>query len=411
MGAETKGKILMVLNEHYPSDIRVLKETRALIPSGYDITLLCLRRKDEKQEERVDDIHVIRVDGGNVKWKKGIFDILIAVFKIHPVFRSKIKEIVSAEKFDLIHVHDLPLFFTAKSAGKKYVKNILIDFHENYPDALSVWFKWRKNLIIRLKNNLFFNYPRWKKFESLAAQGADYVVAVVEEMKERLVAQADVPEDKITIVSNVEGKDFLDQTVDPEIFKEYEGKFIISYTGNVGPHRGVDTLIKSMAYLKEFDDILLLVIGNCSDDNRQYLESLVEENQLHGKVELWGYRPFHQFYSFMSMSDVNVIPHNKSGHTDHTVPHKLFQAMMVAKPVLVSSCKPLKRIVEKYQCGLVFEAENPKDASEQIIKLYKDKEQYDTMAQNGYAATIDGDLNWEYEGKALIALYDKILDS
>lgn len=398
----------MLLNEHYPSDIRVLKESRTLIENGYDITLMCLARNGEEQKETVDGMNVIRLKGSETKQKKGILDILIAVFRINPLFLRALNEYLRKDQFSIIHVHDLPLFFTAQKAAKAEVK-VVLDFHENYPDALSVWFKWRKNFLIRLKNKIFFGYKRWHKMELDAAMSCDCLITVVHEMKDRLQREAQVPEEKISIVSNMEGKDFLEQSVDESIFKHYEGKFIVAYTGNVGPHRGVDTLVKSMIYLKDQGDIILLVIGSCSLDTQHHLERLIKENRLEGKVELWGYRPFNQFFSFMNMASVNVIPHNKTGHTDHTIPHKLYQAMMVGRPVLVSSCKPLKRVVETNQSGLVFLAGDSKDLSDKILTLYEDKVQYQALAENGRKATVEGYLNWEKEQQKLLELYDKLL--
>ncbi|MCV9385711.1 glycosyltransferase family 4 protein [Reichenbachiella ulvae] len=395
-------KILMLLNEPYPTDIRVLKESRSLLEAEFEITLCCLARKDEKLEEEVGGVRVLRLKGSESTAKKGLLDMYLSMTRINPLFSRFLKNLFSKETFDFVHVHDLPLFFTARSVSPVPV---FLDLHENYPDALSVWFKWRKNPLIRLKNRMFFNYPHWQKFEQDAVKEADHVIAVVDEMKERLLDQTGLESDKITVVSNMEDRYFLEQEVDPQVFEKYKGRFIVSYTGNVGPHRGVDTLVKSMAFLKDHEDIVVLIIGNCSDDTRSYLESLVEENGLQGRVELWGYRPFHQFYSFMNMSDVNIIPHNKSGHTDHTIPHKLFQAMMVGKPVIVSSCKPLKRTVELSKAGLVFEAENAEDLSKQILRLYQETELYKELGVNAKKATIDGDMNWENEGRKLVELY------
>ena len=109
----------------------------------------------------------------------------------------------------------------------------------------------------------------------------------------------------------------------------------------------------------------------------------------------------------MNFADVNVIPHRMNNHTDNTVPHKLFQGMMTQKPVLVSSCKPLKRVIENTHAGLVFEADNPKDFAEQVLKFYHNRDLIQTLGMNGYKATVDGDLNWDYDKQNLINIYRK----
>lgn len=112
----------------------------------------------------------------------------------------------------------------------------------------------------------------------------------------------------------------------------------------------------------------------------------------------------------MHLADVNVIPHQSNGHTDNTVPHKLFQGMMAARPLLVSSSAPLKRLVEEHKAGIIFSAGDPKDFAKKAIELYKNKEQASILGQNGKKASMDGQLNWETTQKSLIQLYNSLFN-
>ena len=139
------------------------------------------------------------------------------------------------------------------------------------------------------------------------------------------------------------------------------------------------------------------------------LYALVERLQLKN-VHFLGYQPFSKFYSYMHLAAVNVIPHQSNGHTDNTVPHKLFQGMMAAKPLLVSSSAPLKRLVNQHQAGLVFSAGNPKDFADKALALYKNNELQNQLGENGRKASMDGQLNWETTQRALIQLYNSLLN-
>src|SRR5690606_16054350 len=113
------------------------------------------------------------------------------------------------------------------------------------------------------------------------------------------------------------------------------------------------------------------VVGFGSAAVMNSLHSLVAELGL-TNVHFIGYQPFRKFYSYMSQASVNVIPHQSNGHTDNTIPHKLFQGMMAGKPLLVSSSAPLKRVVEACGSGLVFEAGNPQDFADKVKQLAAD---------------------------------------
>ena len=83
------------------------------------------------------------------------------------IFYRKLIKLHQEINFDIIHVHDLPLSKTIRIAAKKLNIPYVIDLHENYADAMKIWFKWRTNKIVRLKNHIFFNYKKWNNYERL----------------------------------------------------------------------------------------------------------------------------------------------------------------------------------------------------------------------------------------------------
>jgi glycosyltransferase involved in cell wall biosynthesis len=397
----------MLLNAPYPADIRVKKESDALIRAGFEVHLLCLRKRDQNQLEKFEGIHVHRIDAGKNNYQLAFWDVIMSVSFIHPKFKRAAKYIVEKEQIAIVHVHDLPLAGTALSLKQNNSLKVVLDMHENYPEALRTWFKWKKNPIVRLKNSLFMNPEHWTKLEQIACKNCDRVIAVVEEMKERVVKEHQVEPEKIVVVTNTEDQDFIKQKIDHSVYESLKGKFILTYSGGIGPHRGVDTAIRGMQHLQENKNIQLAIVGFGSPSVMNSLKSLVDQLGL-DNVHFFGYQPFSKFYSYMSLADVNVIPHQSNGHTDNTVPHKLFQGMMAGKPLLVSSCAPLKRITEACASGVVFEAGDAKDFADKVNKLYADKTLREQLGGNGTKATIDGKLNWETTQHTLIDLYNTI---
>lgn len=401
-------KIGMLLNAPYPSDLRVKKEASALIDAGFSIYLLCLRRNDEKYEDEVDGINITRIDAGKSNFELAFWDILMSATTLHPRFKASIREWVTKNSLQLLHIHDLPLVGTALSLKGTLNLPVIADFHENYPEALKAWFEWKKNPIARLKNYLFMNPLRWTKIERHAVLKSDHVIAVVDEMKNRLVKDYNAPANKITIVTNTEEHDFVNQKEDPEVYAAYSGKFIVTYSGNIGPHRGVDTVIEAMQYLKEYP-IVLVIVGSGNTQVMTNLKQMSEALGVKQNVHFLGRQPFSKFYSFMKFANVNVIPHKSNGHTDNTVPHKLFQAMMVGKPVLVSSSAPLKRIITETMAGVIFKASDSKDCSQKILELFNDEQLRNKLGNNGINATLKGNMNWEHTKETLVDLYRSLI--
>lgn len=398
----------MLLNAPYPSDVRIKKETDALLAGGFNVCLLCLRRSGEKKEERINGLVIKRVYGGQNNVQLAFWDVIMASTFVHPVFRNVMPHWIHENSITALHVHDLPLAGTALAMRKKFNIPVVLDFHENYPEALRVWFKWKKNPLAQLKNKIYMNAERWTKLEKRAARECNHVIAVVDEMKQRLLTDYSLAPDKVTVVSNTEDKAFITQSLDAGIYKEFVDKFIITYSGNIGPHRGVDTVIEAMSFLKDYPKIIFVVVGSGSDPVMAFLKKAAIQHGVQNQVFFLGRQPFDKFHSYMHFADANIIPHKSNLHTDNTVPHKLFQAMMVGKPIIVSSCAPLKRIVNLTRSGVIFEADNVNSLAEKIKILYADKAMQKQLGENGLKASLEGILNWEYEQKKLVSLYSTL---
>lgn len=396
----------MLLNAPYPADIRVKKETDALIQAGFKVYLLCLRKKGESTNDEIGGLQITRIDAGKNNYQLAFWDIVMSIRFIHPKFKKAAIRLLKNEDISTIHIHDLPLAGTALSIKKESDIKVVVDLHENYPEALKTWFKWKKNPIVKIKNALFMNPSRWTEFEKKACIEADHIVAVVEEMKDRLISDYSISNDKITVVTNTEDKTFVNQTLDLKVYKDLPAGFIITYSGGIGPHRGVDVAIKGMALLQHLP-IQLAIVGFGSPSVMNSLKELVRNLGL-SNVYFLGFQPFSKFYSYMHLADANVIPHQSNGHTDNTVPHKLFQGMMAQKPLIVSTCTPLKRYIETYNCGVVFNADDAKDFANEVDKLFRNKSLQVQLSENGYNASVLGELNWETSQKKLIGLYKQL---
>jgi glycosyltransferase involved in cell wall biosynthesis len=405
-------RMVMFLNASFPPDIRVEKEAQAL-QGKFEVSVVCAKKVGELDYEEIDGLRVFRIDSPALDQKKqmAFWDAYASIRFVHPKFYKEGLRVATEIGADAIHIHDLPLARTGAKVAKKLGVPVVLDLHENYPEALKTWFKWRKNPVVRLKNALFFSYKRWLRYEKSAISEVDHVIAVVKEMKNRLVEIHNVMPESIEVISNLEPKTFVTENVlDSELMNCYKGKFVISYIGGLGPHRGLDVMIEGTKYLKgKIDNLLILVVGSGSAAVIDNLKRISAENDLQDVVQFAGHQPKSSVCTYMSLSSINVVPHHSTTHTDNTVPHKLFQIMMTKKPLLVSSSRPLKRVVEETSSGLVFEAGNPQDFADKVMELYNDPSLGDRLGNNGYQETMNGSLNWEVEASKLNLFYQNVV--
>ncbi len=376
--------ILMLLRSTFPPDIRIEKEMDTL--KEHCIYLLCMGEKNAPKVEKFKTAKLLRFVPLNALRK--LNDIVLYRYNFDCLFFLGLRKAAREIKgIDVIHVHDLLLANTAIRFAKKRKIKVVLDLHENYPEGLQCWQSWDTSFLAKLKQKIFFNYKRWCKFEKKAVDECDHIIAVVEEMKQFLITKHQISDEKITVFSNTEPESFSEQQLDQGIISQYENQFIVSYIGGIGPHRGLDTAIEGMAYIKE--DIKLLIVGGATEKVRGHLEKLVDKHQVSQKVEFVGKVPFDQVSSYIALSKICIVPHKDNPHTSNTIPHKLFQYMLLKKPVLVSSCKPLKRVVLETSSGAVFEAGSAKGFSESLNHLYKNSEKLNELGQNAFRSVTD----------------------
>ncbi len=402
----------MVLDASFPPDIRVEKEALTLINSNlYEVYLICLKKKNEEALSNYKGLNVIRIKSPAMdqKVKKGILDAFFSINNVHYIFYRQLLKLYQEINFDIIHVHDLPLSKTVRKVAKKINIPYVIDLHENYAEALKIWFKWRTNKIIRLKNMIFFNYRKWNKYERTETSKAKYIIAVVEEMKHRLVKNHGLKENKIKVISNTEYLDFHKGSKKISLSANLKDKFLITYIGGIGPHRGIDTAVEAMVDITaNIKNAVLLIIGGGSKEVLAKLNSIVSLNKLEKNVIIFGKVDKSLVSPYMKISDINIIPHLSNNHTNHTIPHKLFQILLSKKPILVSDSTPLKRIIREHDAGFIHEASNPKSFANEVIHIYNNYELATKKAMNGYKACNKGNLNWATTAKELLNFYSNI---
>lgn len=394
----------MILDKPFPPDIRVEKEVKELIKAGFEVHLLCLDQRGKELVEKLNGLVIHR------KLKKNIIiKVLNRIFFKKYFWLNAIKKFIVENNIDILHIHDLPMVASGLEIKKSFPNvKVVADLHENYPAAVEQWLLLNKDIKTRILKTFFMNYKKMFKHEQDVLSKVDHIIAVVEEMKQRIVSVHSINPKKVTVVSNLEDVDFFEKAVeDNQIINKYSKSFTILYIGGFGVHRGIDTAIKGMQFINT-PNIKLLLVGRGSKTLEDYFNSLIKKYNLEEKVEILGWQPFEKVYSFMKSATICIIPHNSNEHTDNTIPHKLYQYMMVKKPIVVSSCKPLARVVDKAKSGVVFQANDDKDFAEKISFLVNNPEKCQEYAKNGVRYTFEQNNTWQNESKKLINLYKEM---
>lgn len=180
------------------------------------------------------------------------------------------------------------------------------------------------------------------------------------------------------------------------------------YHGAVCRGRGIETLIE---VITRYEDVRLIILGNAESENYRG-ELLQKTEMLHtaNKVLFREAVPIEELWKYIGAVDVSmatISPVTKSYY--YALPNKLFESIQAGIPIIASDLPEMKKIVEKYQIGLVCIPDDVEDICRCVDVMQNNAKQYAEFKRNLQLAKAD--LCWEQEKKILMHSYQKILQS
>ena len=249
------------------------------------------------------------------------------------------------------------------------------------------------------------NLKNWQKAQLILQRGADRLILVTKEAKQYAIESEGINGAKIFVVPNTVKKNFDQELVLSEkLESKFNGKFCILYFGDTALRRGTDNIIQSISRLKKMiPNIHAILVGKGSEDD--ILIKMAEELGVSSYVSFEGWQDVSLMRSYANVSSIGICPFKRNLHHDTTYANKLFQFMGLKLPILASDCNAQVNVLEKYNCGIVYKAEDIDEMSDKILWLYNNKSERGKLGENGYNA-ISKELNWEKTSRQLVELYN-----
>jgi glycosyltransferase involved in cell wall biosynthesis len=295
----------------------------------------------------------------------------------------------------VLHIHDLPFVGPGLRVASRFHLPLVADMHENYPAYL----KARRQTTQNVLETLSFDAQRFARYERQVLPRCDRVIVVVEEAAER-VAQLGVAKERIFVVGNSEDMEHVHVDDQPPALPASSLRIV--YVGGVQELRGLQTVVAAMPQiLAQVPDALLVIVGDGL--YRPTLEAQAQTLGVAAQVRMEGHQPFAKVHGYIDAGDICIVPHLADELVNTTIPHKLFQYMYLGKPVVVSSAKPLKRIVEASHAGLVYESGDPSAFAAAVLQLTDPVRRHE-LGANGHRAVVER-YNWQHDSQVLTQLY------
>jgi colanic acid biosynthesis glycosyl transferase WcaI len=233
----------------------------------------------------------------------------------------------------------------------------------------------------RLENPLLIGLLR--ALISSYLKRADRVVAIGETMRRRLEQKGARPERLVVIPNWVDTDVIVPQPRDNDWARENRvlGRFVVMHSGNVGHPQNLDMLIRAATFLRDLDDLSIVIIGGGA--RRTELMELAVRLETDA-VRFLGYQPRETLSSSLSAADLHYVGLGR-GLSGYVVPSRLYGILAAGRPVLAAADgdSETAAIVQTVGCGMVVPPSRPELIAEAIRAAHDGAYDLEEMGRRG----------------------------
>ncbi len=365
-------KVTHLTSVHPRFDTRIFrKQCLTLRRAGYDVSLIVADGKGDVEIDGVRILDVGAAEGGRLRRMSRT--------------TSAVYERARALNSDLYHLHDpelLPVGLKMKREGRR----VIFDSHEDFPaDILTK--PYLMPVLRRAVSQTF------SMFERYACPKLDYIVAATPAIRRKFerIGCATIDVNNFPLIEE------FDEELPWETRRTHA-----CYVGVMTSIRGVPELVDAMALTDA--SITLSLVGEFTEvdaDERARASAGWRKVYEHGFI---GRKEVRAALGNSFAGVVTFLP--APNHID-SQPNKMFEYMAAGVPVVGSHFPLWREILEKNDCGICVDPNNPSEVAQAIDKLFHDQDRARAMGKRGRAAVLSK-YNWESESSKLLQLYSAI---
>ncbi|SEG50411.1 Glycosyltransferase involved in cell wall bisynthesis [Halpernia humi] len=293
-----------------------------------------------------------------------------------------LKIIPYLKKYDLIHAHLFPATYFSIIAKKLSLSKTPVIFTEHNT------------------SNKRFRSKKLKKINRWVYSFFDCIVCITDEVKQEVIAQTSLPEEKLVVINNgVDVSKFSQAEAQDRTLIDHslqKNDFLLCQVSSFRAQKDQKTVIKALQYLPE--NVKLILVGEGS--LRESAENLVKELNLENRVCFVGNRT--DIPQILKTANVNILSSNYEGLSLSSI-----EGMSAGRPFIASDVPGLSDVVR--HAGILFPKGDEKKLAEEIHHLMEDENYYQSIVEKCLKRAAQFDINIMVEKHVLF--YQKMLAS
>lgn len=355
-----KKKVLIIdLGKSYGGAEKLIENLIVGLKYDFDITMVINKYGEFKEKsEIINSIEILTLTNNSKSIIKNVC-----------ILKKYIKE----NNINIIHCHGAP----SNIIGLILKKICDVKFVSTVHSDLMYEFEGKKKQV-------------YAKVEKLTLRYADFIIAVSENLRGKLVSRYGKEDERIKIIYNGIA---INNNISTEKTNDEKFKFI--FVGRLVEIKNVELLLNGLCYIKnQRRSFICNIIGEGED--REKLENMSNALGLSNMVKFLGYR--NDTEELMKNSDALLLTSKMEG-----IPITIIEAFANKLPVVSTAVGGVLEMIVNGETGLLFDLEDEQKFNEILLDLVDDKYDLNKLGENSYQEYL---LKWNQ--KTLINEYKNI---
>jgi colanic acid biosynthesis glycosyl transferase WcaI len=383
----TRRPHILVLNQYYwpavEATARLLHELCTALAHDYDVTVvtgMIPGNVVHPGRSVVGDVRVIRVRSTSFDRRR----ILPRGINYMTYLIQSLRSALAAARPDaVLCMTDPPIIGNvALFVARRFRVPVIVVSQDVFPEVAVE--------LGRLENPLLIAFLR--KLINFYLQRADRVVAIGTTMRGRLIEKG-AKRDRIVVIPNwVDTERIRPLPHENEWSLEHglADRFIVMHSGNVGHAQNLDALIRSATFLRDLEDLRVVIIG-AGARHAEMVELAIRLGA--DDVVFAPYQASDLLPKSLSTGHVHVVGLAR-GLSGYVVPSRLYGIMAAGRPVIVAAEEESEtaQLVREVGCGIVVPPGRPDLLARAIRDAYEgslDLERMGRLARDYVTANAD----------------------
>lgn len=386
---EKKSKRICMVTHHYYPHLHIRRDVEALIEHGYEVDIICLKRKGQKSREVIDGLTVYRLPVE--RHRRGAMRYMFEYSAFFLLAFWKLTWLSVRKRYKVIEVHNMPDFLVFTSLVPKLLgAKVVFYFFELMPEVFADEFNVSSD-------HVMFKLLCW--LEKRSANWADHIIGANGICQKNILVSRGIPTSKISLVLNVPSEDIFNPQSAPS---NNNGVFrLITHTSLLKRY-GVQTLIKAVPLLKkEIPQLEVNILG--IGEYGPQLEALSQSLGVTDHVHFPGFVSVEEMLSLLSQAHIGIV--SLLPQKQPQMPTKLFEYLAIGKPVVTTSLPAIKPYLDENSV-MYYQPDDEYDLARCVLELYKNPEKRAALAAFGSASYLK--YHWSTMKYEYLKVFDEL---